>query len=111
VVTIIITTLINAPIERVFDLCRSIDAHQHSTATTSEVAVGGRTSGLIEIGEEVQWEAYHFGIKQRLSSKISSMSRPNYFQREFGIRECEKLSIFLYLKAKAKFCEECSSAT
>jgi ligand-binding SRPBCC domain-containing protein len=77
---ILITTLIHAPIERVFDLCRSIDAHQHSTATTSEVAVGGTTSGLIGLGEEVEWEAYHFGVKQRLTSRISALSRPNHFQ-------------------------------
>ncbi len=80
--TIQITTLIHAPIERVFDLCRSIDAHQHSTATTSEVAVGGITSGLIGLGEEVEWEACHFGVKQRLSVKISAFSRPNHFQDE-----------------------------
>ncbi len=78
--TIHLTTLIHAPITRVFDLARSIDAHQQSTADTSEIAVAGVTGGLIELGQEVVWEARHFGFRQRLSVKISAMDRPRYFQ-------------------------------
>jgi hypothetical protein len=33
------------------------------------------------------------------------------FKRELWIRGQKKLSIFKYLKAKEKFCEECSTAT
>ncbi len=77
-----LTTLIQAPIERVFDLSRSIDAHQHSTATTSEIAVGGITSGLIGLGEEVEWEARHFGLRQRLSVRITAFSEPTHFRDE-----------------------------
>lgn len=77
-----LTTLIQAPIERVFDLSRSIDAHQHSTATTSEIAVGGITSGLIGLGEEVEWEAHHFGLRQRLSVRITAFSEPTHFRDE-----------------------------
>jgi ligand-binding SRPBCC domain-containing protein len=90
--TIQITTLIHAPIERVFDLFRSIDAHQHSTSSTSEVAIGGITSGLISLGEEVEWEAYHFGVKQRLRSKITALNRPNHFQ------DVMLKGAFLYMK-------------
>ena len=90
--TILLTTLIHAPIERVFDLSRSIDAHQHSTATTSEVAVGGTTSGLIGLGEEVEWEARHFGVRQRLTSRITALSRPEHFQDVMvkGVFACMK---------------------
>lgn len=77
-----LTTLIQAPIERVFDLSRSIDAHQYSTATTSEIAVGGITSGLIGLGEEVEWEARHFGLRQRLSVRITAFSEPTHFRDE-----------------------------
>ncbi len=77
-----LTTLIQAPIERVFDLSRSIDAHQHSTATTSEIAVGGITSGLIRLGEEVEWEARHFRFRQRLSVRITAFSEPTHFRDE-----------------------------
>ncbi len=62
-------TRIEAPVERVFDLARSIDAHILSVRHTGENAVAGRTSGLIELDESVTWEAMHFGIKQRLTVK------------------------------------------
>ena len=75
-----LTTLIDAPRERVFDLARSIDAHQKSTEQTHERAVSGVTSGLIGMNNEVTWEARYFGIKQRLTVQITAFDRPNYFQ-------------------------------
>lgn len=69
-----------APIEVVFDLARSIDLHLESTAQTNERAVAGRTSGLIGLGEEVTWEATHFCIRQRLTSKIVQFDRPHHFR-------------------------------
>ena len=48
-----LTTDINAPIGRVFDLARSIDLHMNSTSKTGERAVAGVTSGLIGAGEQV----------------------------------------------------------
>ncbi len=75
-----LSTRIRCPIELAFDLARSIDLHQESTAQTREVVVAGRTSGLIEDGESVTWEATHFGVRQRLSSKITAFERPNHFR-------------------------------
>ena len=73
-------TRIRCPIEIAFDLSRSIDLHEVSTAHTKEKAVEGRTEGLIELGETVTWEATHFGIRQRLTSKITEYSRPSHFR-------------------------------
>lgn len=73
-------TPIAAPLERVFDLARSIDAHQDSAVGTQERAVAGVTRGLIGLGEEVTWEARHFGIKQRLTVRITRFERPARFQ-------------------------------
>ena len=75
-------TGINAPIERVFDLARSIDLHMESTKQTGEQAIAGKTSGLIESGETVTWRAKHFGIWQTLTSKITEFDRPNFFADE-----------------------------
>lgn len=75
-------TLIHAKIDVVFDLSRSIDLHQVSTAHTEEKVVGGRLSGLIELGESVTWQARHFGIVQRLTSKITAFEKPGYFVDE-----------------------------
>ncbi|HRD82167.1 MAG TPA: SRPBCC family protein [Saprospiraceae bacterium] len=73
---------INAGIELCFDLSRSIDLHIASTSKTKEKAIDGRTSGLIELNEMITWEAIHFGIKQRLTSKITIFNNPFYFRDE-----------------------------
>lgn len=72
-------TFIRAPVERCFDLSRSIDLHRVSFAHTREKAVGGRMSGLISAGETVTWEAVHFGVRQNLTVRITEMSAPVYF--------------------------------
>ncbi len=38
------------------------------------------TKDLIEMGESVTWEATHFGIKQKLTSKITAFERPKHFR-------------------------------
>ncbi|HWB60856.1 MAG TPA: SRPBCC family protein [Chthoniobacteraceae bacterium] len=74
-----LTTTIAAPIERVFDLARSIDLHTNSTSSTGEQAVTGVTSGLIGAGEEVTWRARHFGVWQKLTVRITEFERPARF--------------------------------
>ena len=78
--TIRIEISIAAPIERCFDAARDLDLHVKSMAHTNEQPVGGRTSGLIELGEEVTWRARHFGIVQHFTSRITAFDRPRYFQ-------------------------------
>ena len=73
-------TSIHAPPEMCFDLARDIDLHIASTQGTDEKAVSGVRSGLINPGEEVTWEATHFGIRQRLTSRITSFDRPRHFR-------------------------------
>jgi ligand-binding SRPBCC domain-containing protein len=75
-----LSTVISAPRERVFDLARSIDAHQDSTGGTEERAVAGVTKGLIGMDGEVTWEARHFGVRQRLTVRVTAFDRPNHFQ-------------------------------
>jgi len=75
-----LTTPISAPIEVCFDLARSIDLHLDSMKASGERAVSGVTQGLIGLNEEVTWEALHFGIRQRLTSRITSFERPHRFQ-------------------------------
>lgn len=66
----------------VFDLSRSIDLHQISTAQTNEKAIAGKTTGLIGLHEQVTWRARHFGIYQTLTSKITAFDYPDYFVDE-----------------------------
>lgn len=79
-----LTTLINAPIERCFDLSRSIDLHRLSTEGTNEEAIAGVTCGLIGKDEEVTWRAKHFGITQKLSSRITEFDSPHRFRDEMS---------------------------
>lgn len=75
-----IETPIDAPVNIVFDLSRSIDLHVESTSQTNEKAVAGCTTGLIGLGEEVTWEATHFGVRQRLTTKIVRFESPFLFR-------------------------------
>ncbi|RAV08184.1 SRPBCC family protein [Paenibacillus contaminans] len=76
----VVETFVNAPIEICFDLARDIDVHTQTVwAHTKERAVAGRTKGLIELGETVTFEATHFGIRQRLTSKIVEFEYPVLF--------------------------------
>ena len=79
---ITLQTYINADIKTCFDLARNIDFHQESLQHSNEKAISGKTSGLISLGESVTWEAKHFGITQRLTSKITEFNSPSYFVDE-----------------------------
>ena len=75
-----LTTEIRAPVERVFDLSRSVDLHAASVAHTGERAVAGVMRGLIGPGQEVTWSARHFGVRQTLTSRITLFERPQRFR-------------------------------
>jgi ligand-binding SRPBCC domain-containing protein len=77
-----LNTYILSDIETCFDLARSIDLHQISTAHTNEKAIAGTVNGLINLNEHVTWQAKHFGITQQLTSKITAFDRPLYFRDE-----------------------------
>ena len=77
-----IKTLINSDIKTCFDLARNIDFHKESLKHSNEKAIAGKTSGLIELGEWVTWEAKHLGVKQKLTSRITEFDNPNYFVDE-----------------------------
>ncbi|MEO9484586.1 MAG: SRPBCC family protein [Ekhidna sp.] len=75
-------TRISAPIDRCFDLSRSIDLHKISTAHTNEEAIDGVTTGLISLNESVTWRAKHFGVYQTLTTKITEFNSPSLFVDE-----------------------------
>jgi ligand-binding SRPBCC domain-containing protein len=76
------TTLIAAPIERCFDLARSVEVHLAGNTHFGEqaVALEGATSGLLNLGDTVTWRARHFLVRQHLTSKITAFDAPTYFQ-------------------------------
>jgi ligand-binding SRPBCC domain-containing protein len=72
-------TRINAPVQRCFDLSRSIDLHKASTSRTREEAIAGVTNGLINEGETVTWRARHFGMTQTMTTIIADVRPPHFF--------------------------------
>lgn len=74
-----LTSFFNAPIERVFDLSRSINLHHISMESTNEKAIAGTISGLINKGETVTWQARHLFKTRQFTSAITDMERPVFF--------------------------------
>ena len=77
-----LTSFITAPVERVFDLSRSINLHQISTASTNEKAIDGVITGLINKNETVTWQARHLFKTRQFTSKITEMQSPVSFTDE-----------------------------
>ncbi len=77
-----LNTIIEAPVERCFDLSTSIDLHKISASKTKEKAIEGITEGLIKLNETVTWKAKHFGIWHRMKVKITEFDKPYYFVDE-----------------------------
>lgn len=75
-------TKINAPIHRVFDLARSIDLHIEGAAHSSEKAIEGLVHGLVEVDDQIKWQAKHFGLTMTMRVKITSIDLPNNFADE-----------------------------
>lgn len=100
-------TLIDAPIERVFDLSRSIEVHLLANVHENEqaLAMGGVTTGLVGLGEQVTWRAKHFGLWHDLTSKATVVKPPTHFQ----VTMVE--GIFRSMQADHLFCSLLSGAT
>jgi hypothetical protein len=75
-------TDIAAPVDLVFDLSSSIDEHLGSMRGFGERAVAGVTSGQIGPGQRVTWQARHFGIRWRMTSRVIHFQRPALFVDE-----------------------------
>ena len=75
-----LTTRIRAPLQRCFDLARSVDLHRLSADHTGEQIVAGVRHGLMGPGDEVTWRARHFAVWQRLSSRITAFDPPRHFR-------------------------------
>lgn len=80
--TIHLTTVIHAPLERVFDLSRSITLHKKSMSHRQEEAIKGRTNGLIGYNETVTWRAKHLGKMRELTTRITAMRQHEFFSDE-----------------------------
>ena len=70
---------IKAPIDSCFDLARDVRVHTQTVLKRKVKAVGGMTKGLPVEGNSVTWESVHFGIKQRVTTRVIFMEKPYSF--------------------------------
>lgn len=77
-----LTTFVAAPVERVFDLSRSVDFHKHSMSKYKEQPVGATINGLLSKDSEVTWKARHLFKERILKTKVTFFERPHRFTDE-----------------------------
>ena len=77
-----IVTAIGAPPRRVFDLSLEVETHTASMAGSGEQAVHGTTTGRMRLGDQVTWRACHFGLRWRMTVKITAYDPPAAFVDE-----------------------------
>ena len=77
-----LTTFIAAPLERVFDLSRSVDLHKKSMAAYEEKIIDGVMNGLMKEGDSVTWTARHLFRQRILKVKITKFQKPDFFADE-----------------------------
>lgn len=80
--TIHLTTFIEAPVDRVFDLTRSIELHKESMKKYHEEAAGGTRFGLAEKEDVIIWKAKHLFKTRYLKVKITEFKKPEKFVDE-----------------------------
>ena|SRR5690606_8534298 len=80
--TIHLTTCIAAPVERVFNLSRSLKMHKASMSNFNEELVNGPMNDLAELGNEITWKAKHLFKNRILKVKIVDLKKFEYFTDE-----------------------------
>lgn len=71
-----ITTFIAAPVDRVFDLSRSMTVQKACVQAAGGEAVTGTTTGLIKLDETVTWRMKRLFKWRQMTTKITEM-KPN----------------------------------
>lgn len=94
---------VHAPIERVFDLARSIDLHIRSEHGRGEEAIAGRTSGLMDLGETTTFRARHIGLRRCLTSKMVALDRPHHFRDSMVSGTFQRFDHDHYFEADGEF--------
>ena len=74
-----LTTFIAAPMERVFDLCRSVSLHKYSMRNRQEKIIDGPMTGLMNLNDTITWKAKHLFKERILKVKLVQLQRPDFF--------------------------------
>ncbi|KJD33196.1 hypothetical protein PW52_14825 [Tamlana sedimentorum] len=77
-----VKTEIDADIEKCFDLARDVTFYQSTLKNPTEMAIGGKVSGLVQKGDFTLWETRHLYIHQHLTLKVTEFESPVLFVDE-----------------------------
>jgi ligand-binding SRPBCC domain-containing protein len=99
-----LTTFIAAPVDRVFDLSRSIELHKHTMKKFEEKPVAGRISGLMQPGDKITWRGKHLLKRRVWINSIAALEKPFTFIYEQMQGDFKQMKHELFFK-------ECSNGT
>lgn len=77
--TIHLTSHVNAPVERVFQLSRSTSLHKAVARGYKKGRVDGGTEGILETGDKITFSLPFLGRQRVLVSRIERMEAPTMF--------------------------------
>ena len=77
--TIEAVTVIHAPIDRCFEWSLNIDLEVEAGKSYGLRPIGGVTSGVIGLGQRVQWRTKQFGLWITHTSEITAFRKPMFF--------------------------------
>ncbi|MDX2047209.1 MAG: SRPBCC family protein [Chitinophagaceae bacterium] len=77
-----LTTFIQAPVDRVFDLSRNITVYKVTLQHTRHNFSSGSASSLIGLGDTLTFRAKHLGKTRIMTAKVINLKKPDSFVEE-----------------------------
>ncbi|RFM30265.1 SRPBCC family protein [Deminuibacter soli] len=96
-----LTTIVHAPVDRVFDLSRNIALQRKSLQGQRETIINGKTSGLLQMGEEITWQTKRLGKAWTLRLQTARLEMHSFFEEIMLNGDFSKLSHQRHFKSMA----------
>jgi ligand-binding SRPBCC domain-containing protein len=77
-----LVTVLPVDVTTAFGMSLDVDFHVGSMASSGERAVGAIRGGRLKLGDEVTWQARHFGLWWTMTSRITESDPPRRFVDE-----------------------------
>jgi ligand-binding SRPBCC domain-containing protein len=77
-----LTSFIQAPVERVFDLSRNLALRKKSLRKDREQLLSSSGDSLVQAGETITLRAKHLGKTREMTARVTALSQPLHFTEE-----------------------------